>query len=359
MKQHECTALWVVYYSLRRYSLNYVATHRDSIKNLSITQLTGKSKFVRDIIYKVHHHYLNNKTTFNYDVQGFFLEESYTETWAEFLSKELLINNELNINRGRILGEVIDDRLDDTELTIIDYTLKTQFREFDERVNYLDETITPLALDEFLWEYFEKHGTWEKNTGGINGSKNYTPNDDTMRIIIIDTLQLCEQGPRMNEKQTMDAVSRLLRKYSIKCKATVIIIQQIQGDLSTTNRLRDGIKTPTMLDFADSKKPTKDANVIIALFDPTVQEMNELGGYFVNTINELGEILGDVGKPLFRFTSVHLLKSRNSMSNVTFGYITLMAQGLFIILPKPQDMKYTGEFFKNLITTELCRLRKQ
>ena len=109
---------------------------------------------------------------------------------------------------------------------------------------------------------------------------------------------------------------------------TPIIIQQFNAEISAVDRNRYGIKTPLLRDFEDSKRTTKDANVVFGLFEP-IRHMRpdetQFMGYDMNILRTW-------------FRSLHLLKHRNGPSNKFIPLQYKGAVGMFSQMPDANTM---------------------
>lgn len=264
----------------------------------------GKTAFVRDkCVYTPYEKFkaINNTNLLDILIVDFSLEMPAEVNMASMMSRKLYFDY------GRVVPATnILNRLSDDNKRIIDGNLD-YFNDFASKVKVFEEEVTPTIYHDVLFEIAKANGRFSQEARWVSQCGTYTPNNPNLYVIIIvDTVNLAETDSGHDTvKSTIDRISRISVYFRNKCKFTPIIIQQFNAEISAVDRHRYGIKTPLLRDFEDSKRPVKDADVVIGLYDPMRHMKDEetmFRGYNI-------EIL----KSWFR--SAHILKNRYGLNN--------------------------------------------
>lgn len=291
----------------------------------------GKTAFVREKHMYVPYDFfkeVNNTAKLDINLLDFSLEISAKENMAAAISRRLYLDKGIVMPPEALFsmnGSTLSDHTFDAVKAYRPY-----FEDFQKRLFVFDEDITPSKLHDILMDYAKKVGKFTKEGRFISeceGYKLYNPN--LYSIIIIDTVNLSEIEDTHNTvKSSIDRISRICVWFRNKCGFTPIVIQQFNAEISAVDRNRYGIKTPLLRDFEDSKRTTKDANVVFGLFDPQRhlrEEETMFAGYDISILKSW-------------FRSLHLLKNRNGHMN---KFIPLQYKGAVRLceqLPDAKDM---------------------
>lgn len=225
-------------------------------------------------------------------------------------------------------------KLTDQAIRLID-SYDGYFRDFEDKMIVYDSGITPTQYHDALMAIAKKNGKFKTESRWISDCGEYTPNNPRLFVIIIvDTVNLADQEPG-NEflKAAIDRISRDSVLFRNKCGFTIVMIQQFNADISATDRSRFGITTPQLKDYEDSKRTTKDANVVLGLYDPS-RHMKEENTFFRGY---------DIAKMKGFFRSLHILKNRNGQSNKVLDLKFAGATGTFSELPNYSEVDYEKE----------------
>lgn len=227
-------------------------------------------------------------------------------------------------------------KLTEEETALIN-SYDSYFEEFTKKLFVVDEDVTPTKYHDLLFTVAKQHGSFSKEGRWISECGVYTPKNPNLYIIVlVDTINLSEIEPTHDTiKSSIDRISRISVWFRNKCNMTPIIIQQFNADISATDRKRYGVVTPLLRDFEDSKRTTKDANIVCGLYDPQrhiVQEEGKEKVFKGYDIEQLGSW----------FRSLHLLKNRNGRTNKFIPLKFDGAVGVFEQLPDAIDMDETA-----------------
>lgn len=290
----------------------------------------GKTKFVREKhIYTPYDYFqtINNPNVFDVNFLDFSLEISAKENMAAAITRRLYLKERKLITPDQLFGWSSPISRDDRAL--ID-TYTSYFEAFEKRLFVFDEETTPNKYHDILLEYAKKVGKFKKEGRFISECEGYVPNNPNLyTIVLVDTVNLADMDSGHDTvKSSIDRISRLNVWFRNKCGFTFVVIQQFNAEISAVDRSRYGIKTPLLRDFEDSKRTTKDANVVFGMFDP-MRHMKSDETTFMGY---------DIAILKSWFRSLHLLKHRNGPSNKFIPLWCRGAVGLFDQLPDPLNM---------------------
>lgn len=290
----------------------------------------GKTKFVREThIYSVYDYYKRIADQARLDVNfiDFSLEISGEENMAAAISRKIYLDTGRVIPPDKIFSW--NGTLSQEEFDIV-RSYQPYFEEFEEKLITYDQETSPNKVHEILMAYAKRHGRFTKEGQFISECDGYVPNNPNLyTIIVIDTINLADMDSgHVTVKSTIDRISRICVWFRNKCGFTPIVIQQFNAEISAVDRGRYGIKTPLLRDFEDSKRTTKDANVVFGMFDPMRHMKPDESLFMGYNIERLRSW----------FRSLHLLKHRNGQSNKFIPLQYKGAVGIFKELPKADQM---------------------
>lgn len=291
---------------------------------------TGKTRFARENhIYASYDYYkeINDPSRLDVLFIDFSLEISAEENMACAISRKLYLETGRVVPMEKILS--LDGRLSPDIYALIEsYT--EYFEDFEKKLIVFDEDITPTKYHDMLMVIAKANGRFQKEGRYISECDGYIPNNPNLyTIILLDTINLSEvDSGHDTVKTSIDRISRISVWFRNKCGFTPIIVQQFNSEISAVDRSRYGIKTPLLRDFEDSKRTTKDANVVFGLFEP-MRHMRPDESLFMGY---------DISQLKSWFRSLHLIKHRNGPSNKFIPLQYKGAVGMFSQLPNPSEM---------------------
>ncbi len=291
---------------------------------------TGKTRLAREQhIYEFYDYYkqVNDARKLDVNFLDFSLEMSAQENMACAISRRLYLDRGIVCSPENILS--IHGKLSDEIYEAIK-EYRPYFEDFEKKLTVIEEDITPNKFHDILMAYALKVGKFRVQGKYISECQDYVPNNPNMyHIILFDTVNLAElDSGHENIKSSIDRISRIAVWFRNKCGFTFVIVQQFNSEISATDRARYGIRTPLLRDFEDSKRTTKDANVVFGLFDAT-RHMKEEEKLFMGY---------DISIMKSWFRSLHLLKHRGGQSNKVIPLQYKGAVGIFQQLPEVKDM---------------------
>jgi len=240
------------------------------------------------------------------------------------------MTRKLFFDYGRVIPpKKILKSLSDENLQIVN-SFDEYFKEFNSKCIVVDEDVTPGKYHDLLMEVAKRHGTFTKEARFISECGEYVPNNPNLFVqVILDTINLAEMDSGHNTiKSTIDRISRISVWFRNKCKFSFVVLQQFHGDLSTTERRKHGSITPKLTDLEDSKRPSKDADIVLGLYDPIrhmTEDQSMFRGYDMTILKSW-------------YRSLHILKNRRGENNKVIDLKFDGAVGYFTQLPLTKDM---------------------
>lgn len=293
----------------------------------------GKTTYVREThMHKVYEYFkkINDPSKLDVHFIDFSLEISAEINLASAVTRQIYNDYQKIIPVDRLLGWQQEGGKLSQQSYDLFCSYESYFEEFEKKLTVIDEETTPTIFHDLLLDFAKKHGKFSKEGRYISDHGVYTPNNPQLYVIIIvDTVNLADMDSgHETVKSSIDRISRLCVWFRNKCNFTPIIIQQFNAEISSTDRSRYGVTTPLLRDFEDSKRTTKDANVVFGLYDAQ-RHLKEDQAIFKGY---------DILQLKSWFRSLHLLKNRNSEPNKFIPLKFAGAVGCFSQLPEAKDM---------------------
>lgn len=212
-------------------------------------------------------------------------------------------------------------------------TYKQYFEDMEDMVTIHDSVDNPTGIYKFLLNKAEKHGKVVKKN--INKDPDgepiwridsYVPdNPNRYWIVMIDHIALMTNERGFSTKQNIDKMSQYLVHLRNVYNIIPVVIQQLAFDSESDDRHKAGRLTPTIKDFGDSKYTTRDANVIMAVFDPARHNMERFQNYDIRRLKNT-------------FRNIEIIANRDGEPNVNIGLNFIGPSGTFRELPKASEM---------------------
>lgn len=280
-------------------------------------------------------------------------ELSKTEKIARWVSyylhRKFNIIMPSNYILGRISGNLPSDK--DMEYIRIAYA---HVERMCRHVTFIEESVNPTSVLVKLRDHYKKIGTVHegpkfqgKEYGPIIG---YTPNpgeEDSMTTVFLDHLALTHHEQGLDNKGTMD----LLSKYAVATRnlfeTTWVILQQFSTDMQSWHRsarkVTDKFIAPQRLDFGDTKYTYRDADVVLGLVAPHQFDLDKYYGY-------------DIERLITSMLGVHIMKNRYGPASVMLPMFLHTLSGVLEELPTDTHELSLEEYFNHASKLEqLCQ----
>lgn len=326
----------------------------------------GKSSAAQDLILNTLDWYYDNESEdLKLSIVYFGMERKmymYSAKWVSrmiFLKEGIYISVKKILGRKRIwsFGKSEIEKLTTEEYQLVDKYAKT-FEKWskDETLIAIEGTWNPTGISLFLEDFAKKHGVLEPRKQGILEKPLYTPTHNNHIVLIItDYVGVLDEEKDSTgiKKVRLDKYSQTMRKARDVYGFSPINIQQMNRSVNDINRLKLNDLKPKLSDIADTSELARDADVVIAIFEPfryvTPDVTRDLIGY------ELSELRDERGYKYYR--SLHILKSSFDGDGINIGVAFHPQTGILKAMPKkPKDMTEldyrditTGNYFKQLI----------
>lgn len=287
---------------------------------------SGKTSFARDkYMYTPWEAYkrINNPALLDILNIDFSLEITPEINNAGLISRKLFLEYDRVVPAKNVLRRLSDDN------NRIVLSMEADLEEFYRKTLVFDEDVTPGKYHDILMQVAKNNGRFSVEGRFIGECGVYTPNNPNLYIqVFLDTINLGElDSGHTTIKTTIDRLSRISVWFRNKCNFTFIVLQQFHGDLATTERKRHGVTTPKMTDFEDSKRPGKDCDIAIGLYDPVLhmkEEETKFMGYDMSFLKSW-------------FRTAHIMKNRRGERNKVIPLKFDGAVGIFSqLLPANQ-----------------------
>ncbi|TAG43098.1 MAG: hypothetical protein EAZ31_05020, partial [Cytophagia bacterium] len=218
-------------------------------------------------------------------IAGSISRRIYLDTKAQGHAKTLNVNYIMSRGKNRLSEE--------------DYQLVRSYYNywdwFESKVKFIDTSMSIEDMNAEIHALAKRNGTNYTADGKFSY---YMPNNPNKHLVVyIDHLALIELSRGKSLVETMEELSHNLVKARNSYYMTFVVIQQLNMDLFDPVRVKIGRLGPMLSDFGDSKKISRDAEVVLALHNPAMFSQSNYAGY-------------DITKLKTKFRSVEVLKNR-------------------------------------------------
>jgi hypothetical protein len=312
---------------------------------------SGKSSFaINSYICNPYLDFINNNKDIDLRIKYYSLEVDRIETTAKIVSwficnyHNILCSPATLMSRGdRYIPKHVEELIESKDKF---------FDDFFSRVQIIDKPMSPTEIKKDIVKYATSRGKLEKDSEGLDIYKPDNPKEHV--IVIFDTLSnlsLESKGSIVNKKSTIDLHSEYCRHiYRNTLKYTVCNVMHSNRDLSSSNRVRYNEVSPKKEDIIDSSRPSQEANIVIAVFNPAE---------YMNPNNNLSKFMGyDIPRLGNRFRAIILLKNRNGDTMKRLGTMFLGECGFYEELPSAKSIK-EDDYKYVLSKQETFDLRKE
>lgn len=310
----------------------------------------GKSQCASYIyLYSVLEYAFNHRDECSVHIIYFGLEESQQRIMHRYISHLLYKLDNYRISPTDLRStskdfplpqEILDKLSTDTR-----YTERLKF--FEECVQFESEETNPTGILRVCEEYAKKVGDYETVKGFSRGNEfqevnvfhSYTPHDPKhYKMVFIDHAGLIDQERGMSLKASMDKLSEYAVKYlRNRYKFTVVWIQQQAMESEGLEAIKQKRMVPSVSMLGDTKYTARDADVVLALFDPSQFGLKNWLGYRIDD-----DTMGGL-KSHARF--LYILRYRNGESGAVCPLFFDGAVCDFEELPRPDDQQHLQRFY--------------
>lgn len=285
-----------------RFSDDFIGVEQGKYYVVTSTTKGAKTQFAsfvfvfQTILYAYHHPEQLRIKIFYYP-----LEETPDDIMTRFMSFLLynLSGGKIRIAPIDLLSTKNDRPVDDSILELLNTGEYAQIIDFFEEHIIFSASTNPTGVFVECKEYAEGHGKvytkkqkikdeFTGETREIDAFDHYEQDDpDEYRIIFFDHVSLTstEKGV-ITLKQGIDKLSENLVKLRNRYRYTPVVIQQQAFAGESLDAFKENKLRPTIANLADSKYPSRDANVVLGLFSPFKYELPEYQHYDITKLKD-------------------------------------------------------------------------
>lgn len=263
-----------------------------------------------------------------FKVTYFSLEMSSEMLFAKLLCMYIFEKYHIELSTKELLsrkkGQILDDKLYHIVLECKDWLDKVE-----KIITVHDKSLSADTLYCILMNELEKTGEFKE----LETRKIYIPKDpDQVHLVVIDHLSLVMRKNGRSLKEEMDLISSYLVTLRNKCKISPLVIMQANRNSSSMDRRKEAMSNLTINDIKDSGSPANDSEVIVSIFNPYRERLNNYKGY---NVRELGQ----------NFRIITVLKNRYGESDIEVGCAFYGKISFFAEMPLP-DKIYDYDKYK-------------
>lgn len=314
---------------------------------------SGKSSFAQDLILNIlDWYFLYQPKDLKLSIIYFGMERKQYMYSAKWVSRRLFLEEGIFISPKKILGrkrkrdslgkftEEYDLLTPEEHQKVLFYAKVFDLWEQDEVFKCIEGTHNPTGMKIYLDEFAKRHGKITPRKEGPLEKNDYeSTHDNHIVLIITDYVGIVDEEKDKvtgEKKQNLDNYSRIMRRARDLYGMSPINIQQLGRSLADINRLKLNDLKPKLSDIADSSVLSRDADVVISIFDPyryIVEGTDrDLIGYDLNQLKD------EKGIKFYR--SLHILKNSFDADGISMGVAFHPQTGIIRAMPKfPKDMQ--------------------
>lgn len=285
-----------------RFSDDFIGVEQGKYYVVTSTTKGAKTQFAsfvfvfQTLLYAYHH-----PEQLRLKILYYPLEETPEDILTRFMSFLLynLSGGKIRIAPVDLLSTKNDRPVDDEILELLNSGEYAKIIDFFEEHIIFSMSTNPSGVFIECKEFAEEHGTVYKKkqevkdeftgeTKEIDVFDHYEQDDpDEYRIIFYDHVSLTstEKGVPML-KQSIDKLSENLVKLRNRYRFIPVVIQQQAFAGESLDAFKENKLRPTIANLADSKYPSRDANVVLGLFSPFKYELPEYQHYDITKLKD-------------------------------------------------------------------------
>lgn len=292
---------------------------------------SGKSTVAQDLILNIlDWYFLNKSDDLKLSVIYLGMERKQYNYSAKWVSRMIFLEEGIYIPVKKILGRMRKrdesgkltkeyDVLSKEEVEKVEfYARKFDLYQEDDTFICIEGTHNPTGIKIYIDEFAKRHGELGKREEGPLGKQIYTPKHPN-HIVLIATDYVGvldkEKGDDGIKKNRLDLYSSVMRKARDIYGFSPINIQQLSRQLGDSTRIKLNDVKPKLIDIADTSELARDADVVLAVFEPwrylPQETETDLIGYNLHKLKDV--------KGYKYYRSLHILKSSFDGDGITMG----------------------------------------
>jgi DnaB-like helicase C terminal domain len=321
----------------------------------------GKSTIAQDLILNtLDWYYLNKSEDIKLSIIYFGMERKQYNYSAKWVSRMIFLEEGIYIPTNKILGRMRKrdgfgkltaeyDLLTEKEVEKIKfYAKKFDLWEQDNTFICIEGTHNPMGIKIFIDNFAKENGTIIAKEEGPLSKPTYIPNHPNHIVLIVtDYVGILdkEKGDDGVKKNRLDLYSAYMRRARDLYRFSPVNIQQLSRQVGDSSRLKLNDVKPRLTDIADTSELARDADVVIAIFEPyrylPQDTETDLIGY------NLHQLKDNKGNKFYR--SLHILKNSFSSDGIVLGCAFHPMTGIIKPMMKPPNLM-TPNDYEDIIT---------
>lgn len=168
-----------------------------------------------------------------------------------------------------------------------------------------------------------------------NGFKTYVEYEENKHVlVVIDHAALVKLSPGKSKKSTIDDLTPHLIRVRKQYKFSIVILQQLNRNISSTDRLKLDQMLPNDADLKETSDLYDACDVCIGIFNPFKYRIPRTFGYDICT----DEILKRKFFLEDRFRIMNIMKNRHGDNNKIMPVGFIGENGMILDLPSPDKL---------------------
>ena len=248
---------------------------------VTASEKSGKTNYA-DFVYVFHvlDYCFNNKDKCSCHIIYFSLEESVQKVIERYMSHLLYKLDNIRIAPTDLRSTSIDYPVPEEYLDKFEtqpYKERLQF--FEECVQFETEDTNPTGVLRVCQDYAKSVGEYKTHTQKSRGDSfkdvnifdSYKANDPNhYKIVVLDHIGLIDKEQGFTTKGAIDKMSEYCVKYlRNRLNYTVVGIQQQAAEAQGLEAIKQKRMIPSTSTLGDTKYTSRDADLVIGLFDPS------------------------------------------------------------------------------------------
>lgn len=198
---------------------------------------------------------------------------------------------------------------------------------FEEVTKVFDISMGVNEIVSILESIGQKNGSFQEKD---NGFKTYVENEEGKHVlVVIDHAALVKLTPGKSKKSTIDDLTPHLIRLRKMYKFSIVILQQLNRNISSTDRLKLDQMLPNDADLKETSDLYDACDVCLGIFNPFKYRIPRTFGYDICT--------DDASKKKFfledRFRIMNIMKNRHGDNNKIMPVGFIGENGIIIDLP--------------------------
>lgn len=244
------------------------------------------------------------------------------------------------------LGKEYDLMTPEEILLIKSYAKIFQKWEEDKTFICIEGTHNPTGLKIFIDNFAKENGEIVKKKDGPLEKNHYIPTHENHIVLIItDYVGVLdkERDDQGIKKNRLDIFSAAARRWRDLYGFSPVNIQQLSRGVADIARIKLNDVKPKLTDIADTSELARDADVVLAIFEPyrylPDETEQDIIGYNLHKLKD--------AKGYKYYRTLHILKSSFDGDGITMGCAFHPQTGIILPMPKSPD-KMTDDDYADI-----------